>query len=266
MKEQESMTDQTAKTANLPEVSGKLLFYKDPVLLRADLHGHMGVSAVPDPFAFAASTHMIPLTMNEFPAAACCYPIVFAGEQMLPVAAMGMRQNHNVMIDESGNWVRDLYIPAYVRRYPFVLAGAPGSDTMTLCFDRACPYVSAENPQFKFFEDGALSAYSQNALELCQTFEREQRATAAAMEKLRQLDLFTMRRISFEPPGSTGQVGALSAAFYGIDEGRFDALDDESFSSLRRDGLLNLIYGHLYSLANWTRIANITAREAAGPS
>ncbi len=242
------------------------LLYQKPEPLRPDKHGHMGVSAVPDPFAFAAATHMIPLTLNEFPAAACCYPIVFAGEERFPVAAVGMRQNHNVMVDAEGNWARDMYIPAYVRCYPFVLAGPPGSDSMTLCIDRACSYVSTQDPQFPFFENGALSPYSQNALELCQTFEQERRATRAAIEKLSRYELFSLRKISFELPGSTAPEEALSAAFYGIDESRFDALGEAAFLSLRQEGLLNVIYGHLYSLANWTRIANITVRRESGQS
>ena len=98
------------------------LFYTDPTPLTPSTHGKIKVRADRD-FLFAKDTNAVPLTTPEFVLAARHYPIVFVGDELVPTAALGFRPDQNLFVSEDGNWERRCYIPAYVRRYPFILLG-----------------------------------------------------------------------------------------------------------------------------------------------
>src|SRR5690242_18758694 len=120
-----------APAQNLP------LFYNALEPLNVTQHGNMKVRGVLR-MAQVGRTHAIPVTVDEFTMVQRHYPIVFSvGDNPVPIALMGLNEGVNVFIDEEGR-PRDtsIYIPAYVRRYPFLLARLrPDSDELSLCFD-----------------------------------------------------------------------------------------------------------------------------------
>ena len=77
----------------------------------------------------------VPLTVTEFSAAALSYPIIFVGNDKTPVAVMGVRQNENEYIDATGQPDPDTYLPAFVRRYPFVFMQADTDGDYLLAID-----------------------------------------------------------------------------------------------------------------------------------
>src|SRR6478752_1271314 len=126
-----------APTQNLP------LFYKALEPLNVTQHGNMKVRAIPATPDIIA-THAIPLTVDEFTLVQRHYPIVFSiGESPIPMALMGLNEGVNVFLTDDGR-PQDpaIYIPAYIRRYPFLLARLrPDSDELSLCFDPAADAV-----------------------------------------------------------------------------------------------------------------------------
>src|SRR3546814_20501679 len=97
------------------------------------------------PFAFAKEGHAIPLTVGEFPLAAVTGPIIFVGEDKLPIAVMGLNGGANMFVGENGLFEPGVYIPAYVRRYPFVFANRSeerrvGKECVSTCQSRWSPY------------------------------------------------------------------------------------------------------------------------------
>src|SRR5258706_14040701 len=76
--------------------------------------------------SFCRSINALALSLGEFVAAARDYPIVFApgdaGKSFAPVILLGLEAGVNLFLDESGEWQRDAYFPAYVRRFPFCLS------------------------------------------------------------------------------------------------------------------------------------------------
>src|SRR5690606_20389549 len=133
-----SMTD---TTANASPLSGNVLFYGKPEPLSVEAHGGLGADAVEQPYAFAAGTNIVPLTVTEFAPAALTYPVIFVGEARQPVAVMGLRQGENLFIDEAGAFRPEAYIPAYVRRYPFVFANDEVQKRLVLCVDRDAAFI-----------------------------------------------------------------------------------------------------------------------------
>ena len=119
-----------AQTPRLP------MFYKSPEALNPTRHGTLSLVIKPD-FGFAASAHAIPIMASEMPSAMRSYPIVFVGPQKAPVVITGLRQDENLFVESDGSWSEPHYVPAYVRRYPFVMAedGQPAG-RLTLCIDR----------------------------------------------------------------------------------------------------------------------------------
>ena len=106
----------SAPDNNLP------LFYKDLVPLNTRDHATWTARAV-DKAPWVAGTHAVPLTVEEFPQAGRHFPIVFAsGDNTVPLALMGLNEGINVFVEDDGTVVPNIYLPAYARRYPFMLA------------------------------------------------------------------------------------------------------------------------------------------------
>jgi len=259
------MTDTTTQASG--PLSGNVLFYSQPEPLAPDVHGKLGVTPADKPYAFVAQTNIVPLTVTEFAAAALSYPIVFVGAAKQPVVAMGLRQNENLFI-ENGDFRPEAYLPAYVRRYPFVFANDDTQNRMILCIDRAAAFVG-ENAEIPLFNGDQPSDYVQNAMAFCTNFEEERLRTESFVKLLTDLDMFETREASFtprNPDGTTGPVQKL-AEYYAVSEDKLKALPAEKLAELRDNGALGQIYAHLVSLLGWDRlIAMAFSRAAATPA
>src|SRR5688500_15349712 len=130
------MTDIQQAPGAAPQLSGSVLFYAKPEPLTKEAHGALGVKRTERPYAFTAQTHLTPLTVTEFGPAALSYPIIFVGDAKLPVAVMGVRAGENLFVSEDGSYELNAYLPAYIRRYPFVFAKDDSSQRMIVCIDR----------------------------------------------------------------------------------------------------------------------------------
>src|SRR6202008_4649744 len=120
--------------------------------LAKELHSNLGVKRMDGPFGFAKAGHAIPLTVGEFPLAAVTGPIIFVGDEKLPIAVMGLNAGENMFLRDDGLFEPGVYIPAYVRRYPFVFASDDAAQEMGLCIYRAAEFVVDKDPDQPFFE------------------------------------------------------------------------------------------------------------------
>ena len=134
------------------EISGNVLFYSKPEPLAPELHGKLGVKRMDGPFKFAKAGHAIPLTVGEFPLAAVTGPIIFVGDERLPLAVMGLNAGDNMFVRPDGLFEPGVYVPAYVRRYPFVFANDDSNKQMVLCVDRDAEFV-VEGDEMPFFDE-----------------------------------------------------------------------------------------------------------------
>jgi hypothetical protein len=148
------------------ELTGNVMFYKQPEPLSLERHRTLGAKRVDKPFQFLGSSHVVPITVNEFGVAAGSYPVIFAGDKKTPLAVMGIRGGENVFVDRGGELDPEVYLPAFVRRYPFVFASDGTSDRLLVCIDRAAPMIG-ENPEVPFFNGDEPSQYTQDAIEFC---------------------------------------------------------------------------------------------------
>lgn len=246
-------------------LSGTVLFYTTPEPLNKELHSKLGLVRSNTPYGFATSGHVVPVTVTEFSLAAVSYPIIFSGDAHQPLAVAGLNGGKNLFINEVGAYQVGTYIPAYIRRYPFVLANDDKSERLIVCIDRASSLFAEGGDVPLFTPEGEASEYTLNAIKFCDDFETERRRTESFVKALEALDLFEVKTATFTPVGPDGQPGEVQtvAEYYGISEEKLGALSPEKLAELRDNGGLQQIYAHLLSLTNWDRLIAIALEDQA---
>lgn len=246
-----------SQTQAAPQITGKMFLFERPELLNKEQHGELGLDAAPKPFAFCAQVRAVPLTISEIPEASKFYPVVFMSkEEPLPLAIVGFNSDLNLFVDEDGNWENFAYIPGYLRRYPFALAGeSGGGDRMALVLDAAYEGVS-KTAERKLFDDGQMSEFVKQALEFTRTYESDRRLTDQIMKEVKKYDLIHPQTAQYTPAGMTD--ARPFAQYFGVDEKKLQALSDPQYLELRKMNVLPVLYSHIISLGNWR---NLIARR-----
>ena len=111
-------------------------------------------------YGFAKDVNSVPLLASEFDLSSTEYAIVFSGEgkDVMPAALLGIRDQENLYVDESGAW-NAKYIPAFVRRYPFVFS-TQDKNTFNLCLDEDFPGVNRKGVGERLFDaEGERTQY-----------------------------------------------------------------------------------------------------------
>jgi len=245
-------------------ITGNVLFYKNPQPLVRDRHLNHGVTSVPRPFDFMARQHFVPVTAPEFGSAAASFPVIFAGDNKAPLAVMGIRSGENLFVTD-GQFAQDFYIPAFARRYPFVLAGDQQNDRFIVCVDADAECVTDNNPNQKFFDGGDTSPFTKEAFQFLQNFERDRQATDLMVKRFKETDLFESKDMHFQGQNADGSPAERQkiADYFAITEDRLRALDGKTLKKFTDNGYLAVAYAHIVSLGNWQRLVNMTLRRAA---
>lgn len=233
------MTDKRAAPEQGP------VLYRNPVVLTVARHGKAGVKQITD-FGFARPANSVPVGADEMLAAQSHFPIVFTGtDPAAPVAVLGIVRN--LFVEEDGRWRAGAYIPAYLRRYPFLLARGVSAKETYLAVDEGADAFALDGGQPLFLGD-APSDLARRALEFCLAFEVQLDIARAFAEAARGAGLLATRRADLRL--NDGNRLSLDG-FRVIDEARFDTLPNETFLLWRRNGWLGLAYAHLLSMRKW---------------
>lgn len=237
-------THKSAKAAapqsNLPPL------YSALELLNSEAHRDIVVRPAED-FHFAAAATGIPITLAEAARAQAHYPIVFSvGKKPAPIALTGLPDSGNGFVDAKGRWRAGAYVPAYVRRYPFILAKTnPEADALSLCFDPTADCIETAAGKGNLFEEDEPSAHVRPILGLCEEYEAAARQTLAVMDKLVELDLLMEGQAQLR---KDGRAAATFRGFQMISEERLHALPADALAGLVKSGAMALIYAHLLSI------------------
>lgn len=224
------------------------LFYKDLQPLSSQTHANWKAKTL-ETAEFFSTAHAVPLTVEEFIPAQRFYPIVFSvGEDPVPLALFGLNEGVNVFTDETGIPTRDLYVPAYVRRYPFMLARLrPDTDELSLCFDSTSGVIGEFEDGTPLFEGGEPSEATKSTLAFCEQFEQAGMRTGAFMQELIQNKLLIDGEVTIEP--ENGGAPFVYRGFQIISEDKLKELRGDVLRKMVQSGLLPLIYAHLFSLS-----------------
>ena len=227
--------------ANLP------LFYKDLVPLSSVDHADFRARPL-DSAEFLVGQHAIPLTSDEFVSACRFFPIVFsAGDNPVPLALMGLNEGINTFVDDEGKLVNPVYVPAYIRRYPFLLAKLqPNTDELSLCFDPTSGALGKFDEGDVLFVDGQPSDQVKAVLEFCKNFEEAGQRTGMFMDELKKADLLMDGEVSIQQEGNDKPY--VYRGFQMVDENKLRELRGDVLRKLMQNGILGLIFAHLFSL------------------
>lgn len=248
--------NKTEKAADAPQ--GALpLFYTDPMPLDAKEHAKLALK--PDfGFSFTKGVNAVPVNLIEMPQICHFYPIAFSPDgNATPVAILGLRDNENLFLNEDNTW-GEAYIPAYIRRYPFIFSEMPDGDQLTLCVDNNKDVVAKKGDQKFFDKDGKPSELANNALEFCKSYHAAAQQTVEFSQTLAKLDLLVQREAQINVAGNQR---INFSGFNIINEQKLAELDDKAFLELRQKGWLPFIYAHLFSGAQWQRLSHMLTQR-----
>lgn len=225
------------------------MFNKVEVLNR-EAHAQLRFNAVAD-YSFAAREQTAPVTATEIIEAAKEYPIVFAPEgDVVPMALLGLHPETNSFVDADGRW-RHGYIPAHIRRYPFILMATRDPETFVPGLDREAVHFSSGDGEPLFSDEGKLGPATQRAVDFLRQLESEMMATKRLLADLRDHDVLAPKRVEFRT--KDGATRAL-AGFSMVDGERLSAVSDEVFLAWRRRGILPLLFACAASGSNVRRM------------
>lgn len=221
--------------------------YNSIMPLSSSTHAGLGMKPRED-LRNTAGFHAIPITVDEFQMAQRHYPIVFStGEASAPLALVGLSEGQNAFLTSDGKWRDGFYIPAYIRRYPFILARLrPDSEELTLCFDDSCPDF-AEDAGEALFKDGETTQITKNILAFCEQYEQSMARTKAFVDDLVKGDFLMEGEVSIQQAGM--EQPAVYRGFKMVSEDKIRDLRGDQARKLIQNGMLPLIYAHLLSLS-----------------
>ncbi|PMR72714.1 SapC family protein [Billgrantia endophytica] len=234
----------------------QLLIYRDVQPITRDKHGELSLKVGKD-FGFAKDINSVPLMAAEFPTAASDLPIVFtdADDGVLPVAVLGIDQDANLMVDSEGQW-RGEYVPAFLRRYPFVFASSADGKTFTLCVDEAYAGLNGEGRGERFFDaDGERTQYLAKVLDFLQDYQAHFQRTRAFCQRLVELELLEAVEAQIGLP--EGGKRTLTG-FKAVNRQKLKALPDETLKTMLGSDELELLYIHLQSMRNFNRLSRLS--------
>jgi hypothetical protein len=212
---------------------------------------------------FVTQTNAVPITYTEFAAAGRDYPLVFIStdqeKTFSPVALIGIAGDENLFV-KNGAWAPNVYIPAYVRRYPFCMArvtldAQEQADRLTCVEKDFLPDNEGEG-ELMFDESGnALPAW-QPIAQLLEEYERDLERTREMSNILRDYALFE----PFTLQATLKDSGPLNlTGMYRIDEHKLESLNAAQLRNLMKKGILGRIYAHLISIDGF---GHLLARKA----
>ena len=233
--------------ASAPQNASLPIFYKDLAPLNRQDHAGWNSKGT-DRAPWLIGQHAIPLTVEEFPLAQRHFPIVFSsGDDPVPLALMGMNEGINVFVDDEGVLTSPVYIPAYARRYPFMLAKlAPESEELSLCFDPTSGLIGEFDEGQPLFDGEEPSESTKATLQFCEQFEIAGQKTATFTAELKKHDLLMDGELALQIEGQDQPF--TYRGFQMIDESKLREVRGDVLRSWNQSGLLPLVYAHLFSL------------------
>jgi len=213
---------------------------------------------------FCRKTNAVPISYSEFGVASRDYPLAFvsteAAKVYSPVAVLGVAGGENLFLRDGG-WDPSVYLPAYLRRYPFCMArvtlNTVEQDDRLICVEKD---ALSEDGERMFDHAGAPLPRWLAIEKLLREYEADierGREMCAILADYALLEGFTLQ-------ASVRGASVTFGGMYRVDEKKLELLNAAQHKTLIRKGIMGRIYTHLTSLDNFARL--IARREASMPT
>ncbi len=226
----------------------QLLIYEVATPVNRNRHGGLSVKSGND-FGFAAEVNSVPLMVAEFAQVASEMTIVFAGrdDEVVPAVLLGIRENENLYVDAEGKWLGK-YVPAFLRRYPFVFSSDDAGKNFTLCIDESFEGANNDGRGERLFDtDGEQTQYLKGVLGFLQAYQVQFQRTKELSRRLREFGLLEPMQAQFTLRDGRN---LMLSGFEVVSRDRLRAVTSEQLAALFASDDLELIYLHLQSLRN----------------
>jgi hypothetical protein len=178
---------------------------------------------------------------------------------------MGLNEGVNVFFDAEGTALEDAYIPAYIRRYPFLLARVrPDAEEMSLCLDPSSDLLGDFKEGEVLFDKDQPSDHTKNLLQFCEKFEEAGARTQAFVDELTKADLLMDGEVAIQQVDKPDQP-YIYRGFKMVNQEKLRELNAEQIKTWNEIGLLPLIYAHLFSLDLMRVIFAKQSAQGKGP-
>ena len=241
------------------------LFYNGLEPLSSEAHAGYRIRQM-DSAPFLVGQHAIPVTTDEFPLVQRHLPIVFSvGDDPIPLALMGLNEGVNVFVGDDGKLIeQNFYVPAYVRRYPFMLAKLrPEAEELSLCFDPTSDAIGSFDEGETLFDGKEPSQVTKEILGFNETFEQAGQRTQNFMRELREMDLLMDGEVTIQPEGA--EQPFIYRGFQMINEQKLADLRGDQLRKMSQSGMLPLLYAHLFSLSLMRDVFGRQAQQGKAP-
>lgn len=228
-------------------------FYQKVVALSDQGHSDWRVKANNN-YGFTSATNAVLITAVEFALVASEYPIVFIqqGDVFRPVVILGLKEGQNLYLDDDKAW-QSKYIPAYIRRYPFILAGDASvqDPTYTVCIDESFTGFNKKEGEALFEKDGSKSPYLERAITFLKDYQSQGIATEAFCKTVKKLDILEPMQANIA--SAKGEEFSV-AGFWVVSRDKLKEKKPLELAELVKSDEMALIYAHLASLANFNQL------------
>ena len=235
-------------------------FYKQPVVLDRDLHKALRIK--PGDALFAKKSQAVPLVVTEFPEACLEYPIVFSKSntgQWLALALTGLTSDSNAFVDDKGKWAAR-YVPASVRRYPFILSEGANQE-LSLAADMSAPHLGQEGEPL-FDEQGQPTDMIRNLMNLLGEFQEQAKLTEVVVKKFEEAGLLIQQNLQVRL--GDGRNAVVEGVWI-VDENKMRELPDDKILAWFKGGELTAMNAQMLSLRNLVPLLERSA-PAEAPS
>jgi hypothetical protein len=233
--------------ANLP------LFYRELVAFDQDVHGKLAIPKQPADFHYAKATNIIPLLIHETGLALKSYPLVFLpGNDKEPptlAAMVGIGDNINRFVDAAGQWRADTYIPAWVRRYPFLAVKTDDRQDAVLALDPSAELLKQKGGE-PLMKNGEPSERLKDIVAFNQEFSAIAERTNAIVSALQAAGVLEEGSLKFAPPGTPSEQAQEIKGFFIVSEQKLRTLSDEAVLKLHKADAFGLAYAQMLSMNN----------------
>lgn len=223
-----------------------LLFYQEPVALNRQEHKNLRLKKQ-DNVSFASKVNSVPVAGFEFFEASRELPILFtkdSNEEYIPVAILSLKPEGNSLGAKWG----DVYMPAFIRRYPFAL-----SSDGTVVFDKQAPHLQEQEGDRLFDEESGENTETMNGIaKFLNHVDAQYKATQEFSKACAKHELFEPFNVQVNV--EENKPVRLNSLFV-INEKKLNELGDADALDFFRKGWLAWAYAHLHSLSAVGRVA-----------
>jgi len=240
----------------------KRTFYNNILPLNKEEHKDLRLK-INDNLSIFSNTNALPIAGVEFIEASREHAIAFIDYQdqgMMPVYILGLRDDENLLIDEENHWKYN-YVPAIVRRYPYIMIEPNEDGKSVVCIDADYEGINDPKGELIFTKDKdeiKPTPQLDAAMEMLQDFNTQLTRTKVFTKRLEEYDL--LKEISPQINLTDGRDFSIGG-IYTIDEAKLLELEDDKALTLYRSGEMAWIYNQLASISNLLRLANFIPTE-----